>query len=117
MNPNVLILITDDPRVSARPVEAVRIAAGLSAWGGLKVHVVFHGAAARLLDEASSVVDGAALGRWLPTLRQHGARLFRSAGDPSAPARTRTPDTLACEELDGAGLARLSAESRCLLRF
>ena len=32
MKPKLLLLVTSDPRTSARPAEAVRIAAGIGAW-------------------------------------------------------------------------------------
>ena len=56
MNPKVLFVISSDPRVSHRPAEAIRIAAGVGAWEAAEIKVYLHGAAVLLLGEDESAV-------------------------------------------------------------
>ena len=59
MKPNVLMMVTSDPRVSARPAEAVRIAAGVGTWRKAGMMLYLHGPAAlALLDTyAETIID------------------------------------------------------------
>jgi hypothetical protein len=66
-----LFVITSDPRTSHRPAEAVRIAAGVGAWKKVAVSLYLHGAAARILDEATGdFVDEEHIARYLPMLER-----------------------------------------------
>lgn len=47
----LLFIITSDPRTSARPAEAIRIAAGVSAWGRAAVSICLVGPAVLMLSE------------------------------------------------------------------
>jgi sulfur relay (sulfurtransferase) DsrF/TusC family protein len=47
----ILFIITSDPRTSARPAEAIRIAAGVSAWGKAAVSICLVGPAVLMLSE------------------------------------------------------------------
>jgi hypothetical protein len=46
-----LLIISSDPRTSPRPAEALRVAAGLSAWGRLTVSILLVGEARRCRTE------------------------------------------------------------------
>ena len=64
-----LFVIASDPRTSHRPAEAIRIAAGVSAWKKVDVSLYLHGEAARMLDDAAGdFVDEEHIERYLPML-------------------------------------------------
>jgi hypothetical protein len=45
MKPSALFIIRGDPRVSHRPAEAIRIAAGVGTWKKTDITVYLHGPA------------------------------------------------------------------------
>jgi sulfur relay (sulfurtransferase) DsrF/TusC family protein len=70
MPKNVAVIIQEDPRKSHRPVEALRIALGLSA-GSHMTTVVLLGEAPRLLgDETDDILDIEILEKYLPAIKQ-----------------------------------------------
>jgi hypothetical protein len=70
MAKNVAIVIQEDPRKTHRPVEALRIALGLSS-GSHVTTVILLGEAARLLgDETDDILDVDILEKYLPTIEQ-----------------------------------------------
>jgi sulfur relay (sulfurtransferase) DsrF/TusC family protein len=70
MPKNVAIVIQEDPRKTHRPVEALRIALGLSA-GSHMTTVVLLGEATRLLgDETDDILDIEILEKYLPAIKQ-----------------------------------------------
>ncbi|MGZ8365388.1 MAG: hypothetical protein ACXWWI_02705 [Nitrospira sp.] len=70
MPKNVAVVIQEDPRKTHRPVEALRIALGLSAGSHLTT-VVLLGEAARLLgDETDDILDIEILEKYLPAIKQ-----------------------------------------------
>ena len=70
MAKNVAVVIQEDPRKTHRPVEALRIALGLSA-GSHMTTVVLLGEAARLLgDDTDDILDIEILEKYLPTIKQ-----------------------------------------------
>lgn len=70
MAPSVVVVIREDPLVSTKPVEALRIALGLST-GENPLTVVLLNGAPRLLGEAEEeVLDGDILEKYLPSLKQ-----------------------------------------------
>ena len=74
MSPNqpTLVLISEDPRVSHRANEAMRIALGIVA-GDNEVRVVLSGPAVHLLDEdTDDLVDGDEIARYRASLRNLG---------------------------------------------
>jgi len=116
LKPRVLFLVTDDPRVSPRPAEAVRIAAGVGAWGKVEVLLHLHEAAVLALGEfAGELVDGEHFERYLPLVAesgraisvQHDAPLLRELGHPSVPF----------DPIDLSRLAALAASSQTVVRF
>ena len=57
--PKTLVIIETDPRTSARPAEAIRIAAGIGAWKKTDVTLLFRGPVAgySLQEYADELVD------------------------------------------------------------
>jgi hypothetical protein len=87
----ILFIIDSDPRLSHRPAEAVRIAAGIAVWKQVEVSVYFRGAAAvALTDEAETLVDGENFVRHLPILREANGRVFSGDEDLAALAAEHT---------------------------
>jgi hypothetical protein len=79
MERRVLFIIESDPRVSHRPAEAVRIAAGVAVWKQVEMSLYFRGSAALALGEnADELVDGDYFRRFLPLLREADARIVTS---------------------------------------
>ena len=116
MKPRVLFLVTGDPRVSPRPAEAVRIAAGVGAWGKVEVSLHLHEAAVLALGEfAGELVDGEYFERYLPLVAetaravsvQRDAPLLRELGQPTVPF----------DPIDHSQLAALAASSQSVVRF
>ena len=70
MAKKVAVVIHEDPLKTHRPVEALRIALGLSA-GSHQTTVVLIGEAARLLSEdTDDIIDSDILEQYLPSLNQ-----------------------------------------------
>ncbi|HEY2953314.1 MAG TPA: hypothetical protein VGK40_12060 [Verrucomicrobiae bacterium] len=116
MNSSALFIITGDPRLSPRPAEAIRIAAGVGTWKKTDVRVYLRDSAVlSLCDCTDELVDGDSFSRYLPILGdwgrpiyvQHGAPMLAQMGQPSLP----------CEEIDDTRLAALAAGSSFVLRF
>lgn len=116
MKPRVLFLVTGDPRISPRPAEAVRIAAGVGAWGKVEVSLHLRDAAVLALGEfAGELVDGDHFERYLPLVAESGraisvprdAPLLRELGQPAVPF----------DPIDDSQLAALAAASRSVIRF
>ena len=69
MSKRVVVVISDDPRSTARPVEALRIALGLCA-GDHDTTVVLLGPASRLLmEDTEEIVDAEILEKYLPSFK------------------------------------------------
>ena len=112
----ILIVITSDPRTSARTAEAVRIAAGVSVWGRLQVAVFLHGPAALALGERMErLVDGENLPEWWRLLAERHCPVYVERGSAHLPELQSA--ALPFQELDIPELSRLSAQSRYTLRF
>jgi hypothetical protein len=115
-NRKVLFIIAGDPRVSARPAEAIRIAAGVGAWKKVDVQVYFHEAAVLSLGEwTDELVEEESFRRYLPLLGGASERIFASQKSPFLTELGRPP--VPFELLEDAGLARLAAASDSVLRF
>ena len=70
MPKNVAVVIQEDPRMTRRPVEALRIALGLAS-GSHATTVILLGNAIRLLgDETDDILDVEFLETYLPTIEQ-----------------------------------------------
>lgn len=69
MSKRVAVVISDDPRLAARPVEALRIALGLCA-GDHDTTVILLGPASRLLmEDTQEIVDAEILEKYLPSFK------------------------------------------------
>ena len=116
MNPIALFIITDDPRVSPRPAEAIRIAAGVGTWKKTDVSVYLRDTAVLALGKGTDeLVDGENFSRYLPILGEWGRPIYVQQGAPML-AQMGQP-SLPCEEIDDARLALLAAGSAFVLRF
>ncbi|HUR45449.1 MAG TPA: hypothetical protein VMZ27_06160 [Candidatus Saccharimonadales bacterium] len=72
MKRQVLLIISSDPRTSARPAEAVRIAAGVVPWLEVRMQICFCNEAVLALDELSAdFPDGDVFEQHLPRLVEH----------------------------------------------
>ena len=70
MAKNVAVIIQEDPRITHRPVEALRIALGLVA-GSHRTTVILLGEAVRLLtNDTDDIVDLDILEKYLPSIEQ-----------------------------------------------
>jgi sulfur relay (sulfurtransferase) DsrF/TusC family protein len=70
MSKRIAVVISEDPRKTARPVEALRIALGLYA-GDHNLTVVLLGQAPLLLDEdTDEIIDVDILEKYLPSFKQ-----------------------------------------------
>ena len=70
MAKNVAVIIQEDPRITHRPVEALRIALGLVA-GSHRTTVILLGEAVRLLThDIDDIVDLDILEKYLPSIEQ-----------------------------------------------
>mgnify|MGYP001603535972 FL=1 len=116
MNSPVLFIVQSDPRQSARPAEAIRIAAGLGTWRKIEVGLYLHGAAVLTLSECvDDFVDSDNYTRYWPILAGLGHPIYVEKHVP-LPANIAEPvvrvQTLTREEL-----ARLAAQAGCVTRF
>ena len=70
MSKRIAVVISEDPRITARPVEALRIALGLCA-GDHETTVVLLGPASTLLvEDAEEILDADILEKYLPSIKQ-----------------------------------------------
>jgi len=70
MSKRIAVVISEDPRITARPVEALRIALGLCA-GDHETTVVLLGPASTLLvEDAEEIIDADILEKYLPSIKQ-----------------------------------------------
>lgn len=116
MKRRVLFIITSDPRVSPRPAEAVRIAAGVGGWETIEPMLYLRDAAVLALGEhAEELVDGDNFVRYLPLAAEAGRRICVQRG---APLLTELGQTrVRFDPVDDAELARLAANNHCVIRF
>jgi hypothetical protein len=116
MKRSLLLIISGDPRHSARPAEAVRIAAGIVPWGQVRVQLCFRGAAVLALDTRSEDWQGGdAFARHLPAIAQHSKSIWVQQDSRFLPEVAEP--VIGFETVSNAQLARLAAESDCVMRF
>lgn len=114
--PRTLVTITEDPRASHRPAEAVRIAAGIGGWNKTEVDVLLGGPAPRVLSPwADEFVDGENYEHYLPILREWKRPVFLAPGAERFEEMGEA--TLPFEGLDDAGVAGLRARATHLIPF
>lgn len=116
MKPSALFIITGDPRTSAKPAEAVRIAAGVGTWKKADISVYLRGPAVLALSEyVDEFVDEDNFSRYFPIVAEFGRPIYVQRGAELLSEIGESP--LKWQEIDDAELARLSAESRYVVRF
>ena len=116
MNRSVLFVISGDPRVDPRPAEALRIAAGVGAWGKVDITVYLRGAAVLALsDVTDEFVDEEIYRRHLPALAESGRPFYVQRGAPflAEPAKPGTR----LEEISDSQLAKLAAQCDAVAHF
>ncbi len=80
MSKLIAVVISEDPRVTARPVEALRIALGLCA-GDHKTTVVLLGrASALLMEDTEEIIDVDVLEKYLPSFKHLAVPFVVEAG-------------------------------------
>ncbi len=116
IKPNVLFLIASDPRLSPKPAEAVRIAAGVGVWQKVAVSIYLCGAAVLALSEhPTGLVDEENFARYLPLTADWGRPIYVQRGAPLL-AGLGQP-LLNYTEIDDVALGVLAAKSASVLCF
>jgi sulfur relay (sulfurtransferase) DsrF/TusC family protein len=112
----VLFIVTSDPRISPRPAEAVRIAAGVGAGETIHAVLYFRGPSLLALGEsAEELVDGDNFLQYLPLAATCGGRVCAQSRSPLLAELGEAP--VKFEPVDDDELARLARDSDCVLRF
>lgn len=116
MKPSILFIITGDPRVSHRPAEAIRIAAGVGTWKKTEITVYLHGPAVLALGEfVDELVDEDNYTRYLPIIGEFGRPVYVQASEPCL--ADIEPATLPYEAIDEQRLATLAASHSSVVYF
>ena len=116
MKRQALFIIGSDPRLSARPAEAIRIAAGIGTWKKVAVRIYLEGAAVLALSEfPDDLVDDDNYTRYFPIVGEWGHAVLVQQGAPLLGEIGES--ALRHEEVSPETLARLAAESDFVLRF
>ncbi len=116
MNPNALFIVTSDPRVSHRAAEAIRMAAGISAWKKANITVYLRGAAILALGEwVDDLVHDDDYTRYLPILRDPKHPILVEAGSPYLSELGEA--TMPFEPITDDVLGSVAAQSQYVLRF
>lgn len=116
MKPSILFIITGDPRVSHRPAEAVRIAAGVGTWKKADITVYLRGKAVLVLSEfVDEFVDEDNYTRYLPIIGEFGRPIYVQAGEPCL--GEIEPATLPYEAIEDGRLAEMAAAHSSVVYF
>ena len=116
MKPSALFIVSGDPRVSARPAEAIRIAAGVGTWKKADITVYLHGPAVLALSEyVDEFIDEDNYTRYFPIVAEFGRPIYVQRGAKLLGELGDSP--LKFEEIDDAKFAQLAANSNYVLRF
>jgi hypothetical protein len=116
MKPSAFFIITGDPRTSAKPAEAIRIAAGVGTWKKCDIYVYLRGPAVLALSEyVDEFVDEDNFSRYLPIVGEFGRPVYVQQGAELIKELGVAP--LDFEEIDDAQLAQLAANCNYVLRF
>jgi hypothetical protein len=116
MKPSALFIITGDPRTSAKPAEAIRIAAGVGTWKKTEISIYLRGPAVLALSEyVDEFMDEDNFSRYFPIVGEFGRPIYVEKGAALLGEIGESP--LKWQEVDDAELARIAAESRYVLRF
>jgi hypothetical protein len=114
--PPVLVIISEDPRVSHRANEAMRIALGVVA-GESPVNIVLSGPAVHLLDEdTDDLVDGDDIAKFRAALKKLGVP-FHVEADPLPAGPGWNVEGHPVTSISASGIAGLVAQARRFLVF
>lgn len=115
-NPTALFIVTGDPRKSARPAEAIRIAAGVGTWKKVDVSVYLRDEAVLALSEyADEFIDEDNYTRYFPIVGEFGRPIYVQQGSALLEEIGESP--MKFEEISDSKLAELAAGSSYVLRF
>lgn len=116
MTPRVLFIITSDPRKSGKAAEAIRIAAGVSAWKKTEVSVYLRDAAVLALGEdTADLVNEDNFTRYLPMLAETKNPVYVQKDNPTLANLGECPVEI--KQLSDRDLAVLAAAHNYVLRF
>lgn len=116
MKPSALIIVTGDPRTSAKPAEAIRIAAGVGTWKKADILVYLRGPAVLALSEyVDEFVDEDNFSRYLPIVGEFGRPIYVQRGEALISDLGDSPHKFA--EIDDTELARMAAGCNYVIRF
>lgn len=111
-----LFVVDGDPRTSARPAEAIRIAAGVGTWRRVDVTVVLCGAAVLALSEfPDELLDEDNYLRYLPIVGEFGRPVYVETGSPFLADLGEAPVRYECLSPDR--IAAMAAASDYVVRF
>lgn len=75
--PRTLVVVSTDPRTSARPGEGVRIAAGVGTWRKTEMSLLLRGPAGYSLGEyVDELIDEDNFTRYLPIVAEFGRPIY-----------------------------------------
>jgi len=80
MSKHIAVVIVEDPRITARPVEALRIALGLCAGDHEATVVLLGPASALLMEDTEEIIDADILEKYLPSFKQLDVPFIVEAG-------------------------------------
>lgn len=116
MKPSVLFIVASDPRISARPAEAIRIAAGIGTWKRTDVSLYFRDAAVLALAEHTDEwVDDENFSLYLPILAELNRPFYVQQHAPAVGQLGNSRYTV--QELSDTELAALTAGHTYVARF
>jgi len=115
-NPNVLFIVSGDPRTSPRPAEAIRIAAGVGAWKKANITLYLRDAAVLALSEfADELIDEDNYTRYLPIVGEFGRPVYVQKN--AAELADIGESAFKFQEISDDELAALAANSTYVVRF
>ncbi|HAB18225.1 MAG TPA: hypothetical protein PLX89_00480 [Verrucomicrobiota bacterium] len=116
MQPKLLVLVTSDPRTSARPAEAVRIAAGVGTWKKAEVTLYLRGPAVRAVSEfTDDLIDEDNFTRYLPIVGEFPRPIYVQRGAHELTEVGESPVKYA--EISDAELVTLTSAATYVMRF
>ena len=116
MKPSLLFIVSSDPRLSPRPAEAIRIAAGVGTWKKADVRIYLRRAAVLALTEyPDELIDEDNFTRYLPITRDFGHPIYVEAGSKFIAELGEA--VLPFEEIGHAALADICVNSDNVLHF
>jgi sulfur relay (sulfurtransferase) DsrF/TusC family protein len=115
-NPNVLFIVSGDPRSSPRPAEAIRIAAGVGAWKKANITLYLRDDAVLSLSEfADEFIDEDNYTRYLPIVGEFGRPIYVQKN--ATQLSVLDESAFKFKEISDAELAQLAADSTYVVRF